>query len=47
MTDNNGGSLLLGLGAYNGWHPGMTRHDVQVKADSWGCFAREYFARIL
>lgn len=42
MTDQHGGSLLLGLGAYNGWQKGMTREDVRTKAREWGCFARMF-----
>jgi soluble lytic murein transglycosylase-like protein len=41
-TDANGGSLLLGLGAYNGWRQGMTTGDVANMAATWGCSSREY-----
>ncbi|RSH84341.1 uncharacterized protein EHS24_005861 [Apiotrichum porosum] len=39
--DANGGSVLLGMGAYNGWEKGMTRGDVYEKANTWGCFAQQ------
>lgn len=41
QIDNNGGNVLLGLGAYNGWSKGMTTGTVENMKNQYGCASQQ------